>query len=197
MKSEVFKESKLLGFLLLSLFNLRKLHQTNFIMMLDQLLTMAEGPLKEMLAGMNQDKAGSSASALKDTITSTLQKQVASGDLSAIKEMFSGKETSPNAPVINNLQGDVSTGLMDKLGISKEQAMGIAAAALPMIMNFFNKRVNDAPQDNNDIVSSVISSLKGGQGRINTGDLLGSLLGGGKGGSDLGGLMDLGKSLFK
>ena len=166
-------------------------------MMLDQLLTMAEGPLKEMLAGMNQDKAGSSASALKDTITSTLQKQVASGDLSAIKEMFSGKETSPNAPVINNLQGDVSTGLMDKLGISKEQAMGIAAAALPMIMNFFNKRVNDAPQDNNDIVSSVISSLKGGQGRINTGDLLGSLLGGGKGGSDLGGLMDLGKSLFK
>ena len=166
-------------------------------MMLDQLLTMAEGPLQEMLAGMNQNKAGSSASALKDTITSTVQKQVASGDLSAIKEMFSGKETSPNAPVINNLQGDVSTGLMDKLGISKEQAMGIAAAALPMIMNFFNKRVNDAPQDNNDIVSSVISSLQGGQGRINTGDLLGSLLGRGKGGSDLGGLMDLGKSLFK
>ena len=165
--------------------------------MLDQLLTMAEGPLQEMLAGMNQNKAGSSASALKETITSTVQKQVASGDLSAIKEMFSGKETSPNAPVINNLQGDVSTGLMDKLGISKEQAMGIAAAALPMIMNFFNKRVNDAPQDNNDIVSSVISSLKGGQGRINTGDLLGSLLGGGKGGSDLGGVMDLGKSLFK
>ena len=166
-------------------------------MMLDQLLTMAEGPLQEMLAGMNQNKAGSSASALKETIASTVQKQVASGDLSTIKEMFSGKETSPNAPVINNLQGDVSTGLMDKLGISKEQAMGIAAAALPMIMNFFNKRVNDAPQDNNDIVSSVISSLQGGQGRINTGDLLGSLLGRGKGGSDLGGLMDLGKSLFK
>ena len=76
--------------------------------------------------------------------------------------------------------------------------MGIAAAALPMIMNFFNKRVNDAPQDNNDIMSSIVSSLQGGQGKVGTADLLGSLLGGGgKGGMDLGGLMDMGKGLFK
>ena len=168
--------------------------------MLDQLLKLADGPLQEMLAGMNQDQAGASAGALKDTITSSLQKQVASGDMSAIQEMFSGKETSPGASSINKLRGDVSQGLMEKLGISKEQAMGIAAAALPMIMNLFNKRVNDAPQDNNDIMSSVISSLQGGQGSINPADLLGSLMGGGKGGSggmDLGGLMNMGKGLFK
>ncbi|MEB2777197.1 DUF937 domain-containing protein [Algoriphagus sp. D3-2-R+10] len=165
--------------------------------MLDQLLKMAEGPLQEMLAGMNQDQAGASASVLKDSIASSVQKQVASGDLNAIKEMFSGSETSPDAPVINNLQGDVSQNLMDKLGISKEQAMGIAAAALPMIMNFFNKRVNDAPQDNNDIMSSMISSMQGGQGSIIPSDLLGSLMGGGKGGMDLGGLMNMGKGLFK
>jgi hypothetical protein len=165
--------------------------------MLDQLLKLADGPLQEMLAGMNQDTAG--ASAIKDSLTNSLQKGIASGDTSAIMEMFSGKETSPGAPVINNLQGDVSENLMDKLGISKEQAMGIAAAALPMIMNFFNKRVNDAPQDNGDIMSSIVSSLQGGQGKVGTTDLLGSLLGGGgsKGGMDLGGLMDMGKGLFK
>ncbi|MFC5623217.1 DUF937 domain-containing protein [Algoriphagus winogradskyi] len=164
--------------------------------MLDQLLKLAEGPLQEMLEGMNQDKA--SASAIKDSLTNSLQKRVSSGDTDAIMEMFSGKETSPGAPVINSLQGDVSQNLMDKLGISKEQAMGIAAAALPMIMNFFNKRVNDAPQDNNDIMSSIVSSLQGGQGKVGTSDLLGSLLGGGgKGGMDLGGLMDMGKGLFK
>ena len=168
--------------------------------MLDQLLSMAEGPLQEMLAGMNQNQAGASASILKDSIASSVQKQVTSGDLSAIKEMFSGGETSPDAPVINNLQGDVSANLMDKLGISKEQAVGIAAAALPMIMNFFNKRVNDAPQDNNDIMSSLISSVQGGKGNINPTDLLGSLMAEGKGGSggmDLGGLMNMGKDLFK
>ncbi|WP_339751586.1 hypothetical protein [Algoriphagus aquimarinus] len=168
--------------------------------MLDQLMKLADGPLQEMLAGMNQNQSGASAEILKDTITSSLQKQVASGNISAIQEMFSGKETSPGDSVINNLQGDVSESLIEKLGISKEQAMGIAAAALPMIMNFFNKRVNDAPQDNNDIMSSVVSSLQGGQGNINAGDLLGSLLGGsggGNGGMDLGGLMNMGKGLFK
>ncbi|MCE7053766.1 DUF937 domain-containing protein [Algoriphagus sp. AGSA1] len=166
--------------------------------MLDQLLKMAEGPLQEMLAGMNEN--GASGPALKDAITASLQKQVASGNINGIKEMFSGQETSPDAPVINTLQSDVSQNLMDKFGISKEQAMGIAAAALPMIMNFFNKRINDAPQDNNDIMSSLISSMQGGKSNINPTDLLGSLMGsgsGGKGAMDLGGLMDFGKGLFK
>ena len=164
--------------------------------MLDQLLKLADGPLQEMLAGMNQDKGG--VSAIKESLASSLQKRVASGDTSAIQEMFSGGETSPSSPVINSLQGDVSEGLMDKLGISKEQALGLAAAALPMIMNFFNKRVNDAPQDNGDIMSSIVSSLQGGQGKVGTADLLGSLLGGGgNGGMDIGGLMNMGKGLFK
>jgi len=165
--------------------------------MLDQLLNLAEGPLEEMLVGMNQSNTKSSANALKESIFSSLQNQVASGELDGIKEMFSGSETSTSAPVINQLQGNVSEGLMEKLGINKEQAMGIAAAALPMIMNFFNKRVNDAPQENQDIMSSVVAALQGGSGKVNPTDLLGSLMGGGKnGGMDLGGLMDLGKGLF-
>ncbi|MEN2282475.1 hypothetical protein AAGF08_10080 [Algoriphagus sp. SE2] len=165
--------------------------------MLDQLLNLAEGPLEEMLSGMNQSNPKSSATALKETIFSSLQKQVASGNLEGVKEMFSGNETSPSAPVINQLQSSVSEGLIDKLGISKEQALSIAAAALPMVLNFFNKRVNDAPQDNQDIMSSVAAALQGGSGKVNPTDLLGSLMGGGKnGGMDLGGLMDLGKGLF-
>lgn len=165
--------------------------------MLDQLLNLAEGPLEEMLSGMNQSNPKSSASVLKESIFSSLQKQVVSGELDGVKEMFSGSETSPSAPVINQLQGNVSEGLMEKLGISKEQAMGIAAAALPMIMNFFNKRVNDAPQDNQDIMSSVVAALHGGSGKVNPTDLLGSLMGSGKNcGMDLGGLMDLGKGFF-
>lgn len=167
--------------------------------MLDQLLKMADGPLQEMLAGMNQENPSKTASALEDSLGSILQKKVASGDTSALQEMFSGKETAPGSSAIQGLQGDVISDLIGKLGISKEQAAGIVSAALPMIMNYFNNRVNDAPQDNSDIMSSVISSLKGDQGKLNAGELLGSLMGGGKGngGMDLGGLMDMGKGLFK
>lgn len=165
--------------------------------MLDQLLNLAEGPLEEMLAGMNQPNPKSSVNALKESVLSSLQKQVASGNLDVVKEMFSGKETAPSAPVITQLKGDVTEGLIEKLGITKEQALSIAAAALPMILNFFNKRVNDAPQDNQDIMSSILASLQGKSGKVNPSDLLGSLIGGGKnGGMDLGGLMDLGKGLF-
>ncbi|MBN3584684.1 hypothetical protein JYB64_20000 [Algoriphagus aestuarii] len=166
--------------------------------MLDQLLNLAEGPLEEMLAGMNLSNPKSSANALKESIFSSIQKQVASGKMEGIEEMFSGNETSPSSPVVSQLQGNVSESLIEKLGISKEQAMGIAAAALPMILNFFNKRVNDAPQDNQDIMSSVVAALQGNSGKVNPTDLLGSLMGNGKdGGMDLGGLMDLGKGFFK
>ncbi len=165
--------------------------------MLDQLLKLADGPLQEMLSGMNQDQPNQTAATLKDSIFSSLQNQISSGNLDGVKEMFSGSETPPDAPVIQNLQGGVADNLMGKLGISKDQAMGIAAAALPMIMNFFNKRVNDAPQNNHDIMSSIVDTVQGKSGKIGAGDLMGSLLGGGNGGMDLGGLMDMGKSLFK
>ena len=167
--------------------------------MLDQLLKMADGPLRDLLTQSNTSVGPGAASTIEDTLASLLQEKVKSGDAEAVKEMFSGQDTDPQSPVVNNLAGDLSSKLSEKLGIDTGQAMSLAMAALPMIMNFFNKRVNDAPQDNNDIMESVVKSLQGGTGAGEM-DILGSLLGGGKGkdgGMDLGGLIDLGKGLFK
>ncbi|WP_297336147.1 DUF937 domain-containing protein [Algoriphagus sp.] len=164
--------------------------------MIDQLLKMADGPLKNLLSQADVPANPADASAIEDTLASVLKRKAQSGDLDAIKEMFSGADTNPTSPVVNNLAGEVSEGLMSKLGIDSGQAMKIAMAALPMLMNFFNQRINDAPQDNSDIMNSVIGALQGrGGGQA---DILGSLLGGGKGGGgmDLGGLMNMGKGLF-
>ena len=50
---------------------------------------------------------------------------------------------------------------------------------------------------NNDIMNSVAKALQGGPGAGGA-DILGTLLGrGDKGGMDLGGLMGMGKGLFK
>ena len=164
--------------------------------MLDKLLKLADAPLQEMLAGLDRDKASESAHVVEGSIFETLKKQVASGDLSTVKEMFSGVDTDASNPVVKNLEGEVSHSLMDKLGIDSNTAMAMAVAAIPMLMNIFNKKVNDAPQANEDIMSSIADSLKGGRGSEN---ILGSLLGGGdgKGGMDLGGLINMGKGLFK
>lgn len=167
--------------------------------MLDKLLKLAEGPLQDALAKSGTNAGPGAAGAIEDVLGSLLQKQAKSGNLDAVMEMFSGKETSPNSPVVNNLSGDLTQGLADKLGIDPNQAMAMAATALPLIMNFFNKKVNDAPQANEDIMSSIAKSLQGNGDGGGLQDIMGSLLGGDKkgGGMDLGGLMDLGKGLFK
>ena len=167
--------------------------------MLDKLLKMAEGPLQEALAKSGAGSNPGTANAIEDVFGSLLQNQAQSGNLDAVMEMFSGKETAPNSPVVNNLSGDLAQGLSSKLGIDANQAMTMAATALPLLMNFFNKKVNDAPQANEDIMSSIANSLQGGGNGGGLEDIMGSLLGGGNkgGGMDLGGLMDLGKSLFK
>lgn len=167
--------------------------------MLEKLLKMAEGPLQEVLAKTGNNAGPGSASAIEEIFASLLNKQAKSGNLEPVKEMFSGKETAPNSPVVSNLSGDFSKGIADKLGIDSKKAMAIAAVALPLLMNFFNKKVNDAPQDNNDIMSSIAKSLQGGGNSGGLEDIMGSLLGGGKkdGGMDLGGLIDMGKGLFK
>ena len=166
--------------------------------MLDQLLKIAEGPLKEALAGIDSKKAPQAMNVVKESVMDSLKNQVASGNLDIVQEMFSGKETKSTSPIVSELQGDISKNLMSKLGIDSSTAMKMATIAIPLLMNMFNKKINDAPQANGDILSSVVDAIKGGSGGA-LGNMLGSILGGatgGKGGIDLGGLMNLGKSLF-
>lgn len=166
--------------------------------MLEQLLQMADGPLQDYLAKSGVQGQAGSAKAIQETLGSLLTQQAKNGNLDAVKEMFSGSQTAADSPVVANLSGEMVSSLSSKLGIDSKQAMSMVMAALPMLMNFFNQKVNDAPQANNDIMDSIANAVSG-KGGAGAGDILGSLLGGsgGKGGMDLGGLMDLGKNLFK
>lgn len=164
--------------------------------MLDKLLKLADGPLQDLLAKSGGNPQ--SAAAVKESFMEVIQSQASSGNFEGIMEMFSGKETSSDSPAVSHLTGDLTNGLSQKLGIDSQKAMSIAAAALPMLLNLFNKQVNDAPQPNEDIMNSVVKSMKG-DGGSGLDDLLGSVFGGGqgKGGLDLGGIIDIGKGLFK
>lgn len=151
----------------------------------------------DILGQVDQEKATQSAGVIKEQVLLSLQEQVKSGDFSALSEMFSGKETSSSSSAVNKLEGNVSQSLIDRLGIDSATAMKMATVAIPLLMNMFNKKVNDAPQASDDIMSTIAKSLQGDS--TGGSDILGSLLGGsdGKGGMDLGGLINMGKSLFK
>lgn len=142
--------------------------------MLDSLLKSADGPLKDIMAnfGGNPESAGS----VRDTFLNVIQSQAKSGNFDGVMEMFSGRETDPEGPVATSLKGDLGNGLSQKLGIDTGQALSIAAAALPMLLNLFNKKVNDAPQANEEIQESVVKSMKEEDG-AGLGGLLGSIFG--------------------
>ena len=86
--------------------------------MIDQLLKMADGPLQELLSNSGVNAGPGAASAIESTLSNILQSKAKAGDLNAVKEMFSGNDTDPDSPVVQNLAGDLSSGLMNKLGIS-------------------------------------------------------------------------------
>lgn len=163
--------------------------------MLDGLLKSADGSLQDLLAnkGENPDSAGS----VKETVLRVIQQQATTGNFDALMEMFSGRETDPDGPAVNQLKGDVVSGLSEKLGIDSQKALSIATAVLPMLLNLFNKKVNDAPQANDEIQKSVVESVKG-EDKTRLGGILGSIFGTDEnpGAIDLGSMIDLGKGFF-
>jgi len=166
--------------------------------MIDQLLKSADGPLKDLLAQTSGD--ADSAGTVRETFLEVIQTQARSGNFEGIMEMFSGSETPADGATVNHLKGDLGDKLSEKLGIDTDKALSIAAAALPMLLNLFNKKVNEAPQPNAEIQESVVKSMKEDEGDgTGLGGILSSIFGADADPSaiDLGGVIDFGKGLFK
>lgn len=164
--------------------------------MIDKLLKSANGPLQDLLASAGESP--NSSAAVRESFLAVIQRQASSGDYSGILEMFSGSETAADSPTVNHLKGDLGSGISEKLGIDSDKAMAIAAQALPLLLNFFNKRVNDAPQPNQEIAESVVNSMKkNDEGGL--GEVFSSIFGTSNDTDsfDLGDVINFGSGLFK
>lgn len=164
--------------------------------MLNELLKSANGPLRELLA--NAGKSGDSAETVTESVLEVIQRHAQSGDFSGVMEMFSGASTAADGPTVNSLKGEVGNSLSEKLGIDSGQALALAAQALPFLLNIFNKKVNDAPQSNDQIAGSVVESLKK-DGESGLGEVFSSIFGTKNDADsfDLGDVIDLGSKFFK
>lgn len=164
--------------------------------MIDNLLKLANGGLANLLenAGGNRD----STDTVRETFLELVQEKAKSGDFGAIKEMFSGSETSTDSPAVSNLKGDLANSLSQKLGIDTDKALALAAQALPFLLNIFNKKVKNSSLPKEDLISSVTKSFQG-ENSSGLGGMLSSFFGSDDNpkGVDLGDVMDLGRDLFK
>ncbi|MBI1317202.1 DUF937 domain-containing protein [bacterium] len=164
--------------------------------MLDQLLSSAQGPLKELLGqfqGIDPDQAEKAGATLNQSLAEGIQEQVKNGDRSALDELLSGAETPADHPALGALNSKAITDITSKLGIDADQAQKMVQQALPMVMNFFNQQAGAAKGQGNDLVGQITSALNG-QGGFDLQGMMKQL--GGADGFDMNDLKELGKKFF-
>jgi hypothetical protein len=110
------------------------------------------------LSGADHSEVAQSSS---ESIISIITNMVKGGDMSVVKEMFSGQDTPADHPVMSNILPDLQDTLAQKFGLDSNAAAGLAQKILPAIMNMFNNKVGESGQGGFDI-STIISGLQNG-----------------------------------
>src|SRR5690349_8741998 len=94
-----------------------------------------------------------------ESITGGLQNMMASGGMTDVLKMFGGQ--GGNA-VTQNISENVMENLMNKFGLNKSAASGIAESLIPGILQKLVSQTND-PNNSNFDVQSIFNSLSGGR----------------------------------
>lgn len=150
----------------------------------DQIINNPEIPNEQNNAAI-ETTAGS--------IIDGLKSQVASGNGADVLSLIGGQSGIQGNPLVGNLTANVTSSLMDKLGISNPVAKQIAASLVPVVIGRLVNRTND-PNDNGFDINSIFGSLTGG--KSNQFDLAGLLGGSGSSGqqeqsADLGSIFNI------
>jgi uncharacterized protein YidB (DUF937 family) len=125
------------------------------------------------------------------SIVSGVKTMIANGNMETVMSFFKGgAENVENSPVTHDIQSGFVNNLIQKFGLDKGKAAGIAATVIPLAVKKFVSKTND-PNDKTFDLQNIIGQLTGGEG-------IGSLLNkfGEGGDKDGGGAPGAIKSLF-
>lgn len=93
-------------------------------------------------------------------IMNHLKGLASSGGMAQITNMFNGGNIASN-PEIGKISNNVASELMNKFGISSEQAGGIVQKLIPTVMSGLVTKTND-PNDKSFDLQGIMGSLIGG-----------------------------------
>jgi hypothetical protein len=119
------------------------------------------------------EEAGSS-------IFSGLQGMLSQGNAKDVLSMFSNPENvSAGNPAVQHLSGGFLDSLVNKFGIDKSKAAGIAGTLIPLVLGQLVSRTNNSG-DNGFNIQNIFNQLSGGKtGGMDIQSMLGSLTQGG------------------
>jgi uncharacterized protein YidB (DUF937 family) len=151
-----------------------------------------------------------------NSILGGLKNMLSTGNTKDILGMFSGKQNVSDSPVTQNISGGFVQSLMDKFGLDRSSANGVAEKVVPNVMESMVNKTNDPNDKSFDIqgifnnlsggstsgfnMQSLLNKLKGvgldkdGDGDVDVQDLMKLIPGGG--GSGGGGILDKVKGMF-
>jgi uncharacterized protein YidB (DUF937 family) len=116
-------------------------------------------------------------STLSDVVKKEVTGQMLSGNLSHLMNLFSKQPNTAHADTIqSNIHSDFIGSLMSKLGLSKETATGIAATAVPALINAITKKNSTTPDDDPSPLTELFGTAGGGGILGAAKNLLGGLL---------------------
>lgn len=150
------------------------------------------------------------------SIVGGLQGLLAGGGIQQVLGMFTNAGNANNGnPVVQQLSGGFMDSLVNKFGLDRSQASGIAGSLLPSVLGQLISKTNN-PADNSFNIQDIFNNLSGGRSAgINVEGLMGRLSQGGMdkdgdgdvdlkdlaaafsgGGSSGGGVLDTLKGMF-
>lgn len=96
-----------------------------------------------------------------NSIVGGLKNMLSSGNAQDILGMFSGKQNVNHSPVTQNISGGFVQSLMDKFGLDRNSANGVADKVVPNVMQSMVNKTND-PNDKSFDIQGIFNNLSGG-----------------------------------
>lgn len=144
--------------------------------MLDTILNSAKDELLGQLGSkfnLNSDQAAKTADAAKKSITDGLMKEVSSGNIDGLVNLFSGKASTAGNPIVDGIAKQLVTNLIQKVGLNQQIAGTVSAFVIPFLIS----KITGSKKEG--FGADDITSMLGG----GIGDKIKSTLGGKLGGA--------------
>lgn len=141
--------------------------------MLDKLLNDLKSEVGGQIINQTKLPAGNLDkvfSVIGDVTKKEVTKQMMGGGLSDVMNLFSKQQNNSGANLLqSNITSGVITGLVSKLGITKELSGSIAGIAIPALVNMITKKNSTTPDNDpsplNDIFGAAAKQGLGGMAK--------------------------------
>lgn len=134
--------------------------------MLDSLLSglsdQIPGDLLEKV-GLDSSKANDVAKVAGDSAMQVMGKELMSGGIGNLMNLFSNKPNSNAANALqNNLMETMVGNFISKLGLNKKTSNLLAQTLVPILVNMVTKKNNETPEDDSSPITDLFGGKSGG-----------------------------------